>query len=1117
MDTCARTTHAHPLSVVHLRHLHEGVLQLREHLRCALLADSPQTEMIVYTRFYQLYKDFYLPFYCSKLHIPSRSPPSAGAEPLLDACSAASAETWFVMTAYTQDVLAASLYLMDPASLPETYTVPPTPPACEEAGNESNASSLYVSAQQRRFCALVFLYTCWSSATLPLHVILQALYPLLDPGVPGAPPAAASKWYTATGPPSEPQRTPLTENHIAADLFAQKRFASRKRLLSDTLTGLVLTRSHGVRALLRVLLLNDRVEADMTREAAHLLVQLLTSPVSTFWGSRQHRLGESVGHQNLSPVAGEEDDAEKVVVAHVTTALSVEDHIRLLAPQLLALLEEHAGATAAVSSGSATAAPPRFLALMDAARLRLPAETLEQRLHLGLTMLVNALVRLPPRGSDGFPRSYRQFFYTNKYVLSPGFGCLSLRSDSLVEEGDVIAALLRLKSLIKGVSLGAGSEAIAQVLLATAAGLLNLCALFSERVDGESDATQFVSLLIPATLRSLWTEVLSNPSLYDVCARALVKACGEARSHCYMPGNAAQPRLRYTRDLCQRERLAAGLQWLLLDVAATTPGFVHACVDAATEVCLLELFASGVEDLTLAPVPRLTETTSSTLATTSLISAPTLEADTFPLVALLERLSFEATPEALFGPHAPSLASTLELLGRMLRLSGVLYRWALGLMESLLSATSVDVHLGVGDSVTERRLRLCRLQRCSRDILASLTLINTPMQNAGAWFSVVAGDDALLSLTSRVRQALEACLVRIEARLCSSEAEEELSRNQSHRQSKVITAVRAEWHQLAEKLRTALDTRSVVDVAVTLTTLARRVDDVIVDVSDPEPLYATTQPLLLLLVRVLFETDDVGAALRAVHCVAWLGMYRFDSKDSTFIADVLWSVLAESHLPSWLAAASGYKVATQGAAVSRLCRLRVRVLDILLSWTDYDEDDRTLRNLDDTLRRHHHASLYDLLVALCHSSQDAFVQVAALHFIGSYALAMHPRISISAICDLCRDVFRLSPHEMAKAACAAALGKVVAALCQPSDATLLVLSELDLGTLHELASAMSSYRGRPVVESKARVPAPSMNVATEVDLHDAVIQQHGREMLTLLRAIALGRSGTPAKDVGPPL
>ncbi|GET89386.1 hypothetical protein, conserved [Leishmania tarentolae] len=1105
MDTSSSARHADQLSLVHLSQLHEGVLQLREHLRSVLLDNSPQREMIVYTQLYQLYRDFYLPFFVAKSHIPSRLSPDPASVHSVEARSAASAEALFVLTSYTQDVLAACVYLLDPASLPATYVVPLTPPACEEAQNEANASTVYVSAEQRSFCARVFLYTCWSSAALPLHIVLQALYPLLDSDLTGAPPATAAKVSTAPGSRREWQGTSLTENHIAADLFSQERFASRKRLIRDTLTGLVLTRANGVRALLRVLLLNDRVGTEMTSEAAQLLVQLLTSPICTLW---QQQIGEPMDHSITLSLAGEEECCLEVVVTRVTTALPVEEQVRLLSPQLLALLEEHADETSETSSASVTAAQPRFLARFHAQHLRLPAETLEQRLHLALTMLLNALVRLPPRDRHDFARSYRQFFYTNKLVLSPGFGCLSLRSDTDVEEKHVIAALIRLRTLIKGVSLGAGSGAAAHVLAATAPGLLNLCALVAHRFNGDGDASPLVSSFLLTTLRKLLTELLGSPSLHDLCARALVDACREARGHCYKPGNVIQPGLRYTGDVCGRENLVTGLQWLLLDFAAATPGFVHACVDVMVEVCHLELFAAGVEDVALPTAPRLTETAPVTFEANSLINAATTEDDAPPLIALLERLSLEASGESLFGSREASFASTLELLGRMLGLSGVLHRWALGLIERLLSASSVEAHLVTGDTLPERLKNLSLLQRCSRNILASLTLLNTSTRCGGAWYSVICTNDAQMLLSARVRDALDAFLKRIDTQLASSEAEAQLSNHKTHKQGEIITAIRVKWERLAEKLQASLDSRAAVGAAVTLAALARSVDDVVFEVTDPQPLYDTTQRLLQLLVRVLFETDDVGAAVRAVHCMTWLGMYRFDSKDSTYMADVMWSVLAENHPPSWGVAASRYNVGTQAGSGSRLCRLRVRALDVLLSWTDYDEDDRTLRNLDDSLRRNHHTSLYDVLVALCHNTQDALVQVAAVHFLGAYALAMQPRVPVSAICDLCQDVFRLSRHEMAKAACAAALGKVVASLCHPSDTTLLVLSELDISTLQTLASAMSSYRGRREVKSEAIVTASAMRAAAEVDLHDEVIRQHGREMIALLRTASIGVAGT---------
>ncbi|KAK7201153.1 hypothetical protein NESM_000176300 [Novymonas esmeraldas] len=1060
MDTSgAAGAPAETMSVVALSRLQERVLQLRGHLRSALLADSPQTEMIVYTHFLQLYSDFYLPFYGATSLAQSASPSRAGA----------SAEVRFALSAYTQDMLAACVFLLDPAALPTTFAVPTTPPQCEAARNEANASHAYVSAAQRRFCGLVFLHTCWCATALPLHDVLHALYPLLEPGTAGSTQTSAAA--PSSAPDEPPHRQSAAENRIAADLFAQQRFASRKCLLRDTLNGLVLTRSNGLLALLRVLLLSDRVETGATSEAAQLVVRLLTAPVAALWRQRS-----AVGETGAG------------VVSYVSAPLSAEDQVQLLAPQLLPLLEEHAEVTEAAPAAAGAAARPRFLARLDSAHLRLPPETLEQRLHLGVTMLLNALVRVPPRTSPTFARCYRLLFYTNKYVLSPGFGSLSLRRDAAAAgEDEVIAALRRLTSIVKGVSLGAGGGALAQLLPPTAAGVLNLCALVSRGGTAGGAAASAVSPPLRTALRGYLSELLSNPSLHELSARALVGSCVETRAHSYATGDAVVPHLRYTGELFSCEMAVAGLRWVLLDVAAASPAFVSVCVDVMAEACATEMFAAGVESVS----PGATRPSAALAVAAAVVETP-------PLVLLLEHLSLEAAPEALFGPGDVSLAATLELLARLLGLSAMLHRWVLGLLEHLLSPANVEAHIGSGGTPVERRVVLARLQRCARTLLASLTVLSDPAQHASAVHAVVAADgeaeEALRAVRDRVCGALKACLDTVETLLAKTEAAPLLppSAGSGGDLDERATAVCAELQQLTVQLLSALDSHAAVNVAVTLAALARRVDDAVIEVSDPLPLRTAAQSLLYALARVLHETDDVGAAVRAVHCVAWLGMYRFDSADSSFVAGLLWEALAVAARPPWwMSAATRQSAAAPSAAASRLCRLRVRMLDVLLSWIDYDEDGRTLRNVDDSLRRTRGTALYDLLVTLCHGSQDALVQVAAVHLVGAYALAVQPRVPISTLCDLCRDVFRLSPHAMAKAAGAAALGKLVAVLCQPSsDAALHVLTELDLGTLQTLAAAMSSYRGRPT--------APG--AAAEVDMHDIVIQQHGRDMMALLRA-----------------
>ncbi|KPA86725.1 hypothetical protein ABB37_00812 [Leptomonas pyrrhocoris] len=1031
---------------------------------------------------------------------------------------------------------------MELSVLPDVYDIPRRPPPPALAHNDENASKVYVSKAQRHFCFLIFMYVCWSPASLPLKDVLHALYPLLDPGGPST--ATLTGDSAAVAPNGAGT---FAENNIAADLFAQPRFANRKRWISGMLSGLVLSRANGLRALLRVLLLDDRVEADITMEAAQLVVRLLTTPPPVVWV-----LADSPSPLLLSPTNGEvlrQGSVEKGLRVVRDASTSIESEIKQLAPQLLSLLKEQAdeveeGERCNRASAAAKAREgnqPRFLARLEAVHQRLPAETLEQRLHMFVTLLLNALVRLPPRQSAAFARSYRQFFYANKYILSPGFGCLSLRSEGPYREDDVVAALRRLTSLVRGVALGAGTGVLAHVLPATAAGVLNICAL--QQATTASDAAELISRRqqLDHTMQRFLIPLLSNSSLHELTAHALVQACTTEHSHVFSDGNAVEVELTYVSMTCTARTLTNGLEWLLSAMPVPAPDFVHACVEAMVDACQLHLYASGVESLATPNV--VSSSTDNTMHVDSTAQASV--SSTPPLVLLLERLCLEAPSEAIFGARERlSLISTLALLGRLLGLSVVLYRWAVGMLNALLRSDSVRValHGGATSSASvagvaaaeststcdagqplEEHLRfLSRLVRTCQGILSTLQALldHSHSQNSTSdgvmemapLIITIEDDPELSTLTSETCAALRSCVTDTMRQLngCNTTCEVSSTDMESgchaervlqHRDSEIAVSTTAQWQRLLTQLQSALDGRSSVDVAMTLASLSRSVDEVVHDVASPEPFQSVVQPLLLTLIRVLYECDEVGCAVRAVHCVTWLCMYRFDSPDSSFIADLVWAVLGEDQLPAWLAAHVGHPAGRAPALVARFCRLRVRLLDVLLAWTDYDEDGRTLRNVDDVLRRTRHIALYDALARLCHNSSDVFVQVAALHLVGAYALAAHPRVPLAALCDLCRDVFHLSPHEMAKAAGAAALGKVVASLCQSSEATAFLLTEVDVDACQSLAAAMASYRGRPP-DAAVRGTGTSRATLTEaaaVDLHDAVIQQHGRDMLQLLR------------------
>ncbi|KEG11223.1 hypothetical protein DQ04_02841050 [Trypanosoma grayi] len=69
---------------------------------------------------------------------------------------------------------------------------------------------------------------------------------------------------------------------------------------------------------------------------------------------------------------------------------------------------------------------------------------------------------------------------------------------------------------------------------------------------------------------------------------------------------------------------------------------------------------------------------------------------------------------------------------------------------------------------------------------------------------------------------------------------------------------------------------------------------------------------------------------------------------------------------------------------------------------------------------------------------------------------MYPRVSLSTACALCKDVFRHTPHEMAKAACASMILNVTASL--HTLGLVAALSDVDVALLQDMAEALRSYR-----------------------------------------------------------
>ncbi|RNC31013.1 hypothetical protein TcCL_Unassigned06466, partial [Trypanosoma cruzi] len=119
------------------------------------------------------------------------------------------------------------------------------------------------------------------------------------------------------------------------------------------------------------------------------------------------------------------------------------------------------------------------------------------------------------------------------------------------------------------------------------------------------------------------------------------------------------------------------------------------------------------------------------------------------------------------------------------------------------------------------------------------------------------------------------------------------------------------------------------------------------------------QTALWLLFRVLIEVDDACAAVAACKTVVWWSLARLDSVDSSFVARLVVGLLGvEENSPMELCSVlPGVKNAVTPPQIGRM---KVRLLDILLGLCDYDEEGRTLRNIDDYCKLERKCTLYDI-------------------------------------------------------------------------------------------------------------------------------------------------------------
>lgn len=1065
---CSSSSSGNAFSLSHLTQVNDNVLVLRQLLRDALLHEGIQKEMKVYRALRDLYNAYYVHLsYEAVTGAPTDRP--------------AVAEQSFVVAAFTQDVFAACLFLMAADETTFELSVPLCiPPRFDDVVDGANDSDAYVSRAQRCLCCRILLFLCFSGS-IAVAEVLQSLYPLLDAVPPPPPPHAASP----NGAKHRHSAETAQQNNIAPNLFQHERFRARKRVIAAVLNGLVLSSPHGMQALVSVLLLNDRIATEAVREAAERLCQVLISPMSAVW--MVHR-----------------ETADAVVVFQAS--VSVEEQVKRIAAQLVPLMEAHAERTTDTVVATRTSPTPLFLQQLKSSTPLLPQETLEQRLHVALTIYANAMVRLPPRSSPLFPQCYRQLYYFNQYALTPAFQCLSLRNSGTAAADEISAALRRLLTLARGGCHGAATTALMEVLPVVSPGLLNLSELRTTTSEGSARAAPL------DLLEQLWGAVLSLDSCHEYIARSLVAGCRVVTCATFVVESGVEPRLYCQSGGCSPQRRIVGLHQLLSERASAVPEFVKMCVDALAEESQLMLYGCGVDSLTgtASSSPFRPAKTAASTCLSGVEEAEAEEDDVSQLlVRLLETIVLELPAECIFGTSEVTLCNSLYRLRQLLPLSAVTCQWSIRLMTALLAPESLLQHLCVSstddrddtDTVIaktatqkQRQPHRLLLQEC-QSIAKLLTFLRSldPTDHT----SFVASDLLLnvIALESLLHRSVEQVHQYMESEKLKDNGQEDVEASDATNAAAIVNAL---WQDATRHLHSAMDRNASVDLSIALTKLATSVDTAIIEIRDSASLSSTVAILLPALVRVLYITDDMGAAARAIHSIAWLSMYRFDSTNSSEIGAILFAALSSTTPGAPVAAWIGYSKGP--AAVARIGRFKVRLLDVLLSLVDYDEDARTLRNIDDAFHRTGSTSLYGVLSRLCQATEEAVVQVSALHLIGHYAVAVWPRVELNDICRLCQDVFRHTPFEMAKASCASMLAVVVAwaVECNANSSTPDYFAAVDLKQASAIAAAMASYRGRPLSNRGTVSEAEAA-----LDLHDAVIQRHGHQMLDQLRQITL--------------
>ncbi|KAH8610182.1 hypothetical protein ERJ75_001125400 [Trypanosoma vivax] len=1020
------------VSLTHLSGLAQDAEALRDLLRCAFLDDAPRLEMKIFESLLALLDKWLTD--------------DEGAQD--DEAHKNSDAKTLIEQYYLQEVFAALLLLGDEACLASSEVPIARLPRLPVSA--APRSAFYVDTHARRYCAEVLIYLCFSHCCRT-HRVVRALYPLL---LEAAPIADGS----------------VSQNHIGEGLLTSRRFQAKKKFVSSLLNGILLSLPDGLRAVVRVLLLDANVDDSLSIHAAKHVARLFTSSLSHAW----------IGEQ--TDVLWEQRHAlKRCVLVKYCAELTMEEQVRRLSSQLIDIALCHAEAEL-VSERQCSV--PNF-AQRTEERLRVNPETMEERLHICLTTISNAILHLPSRSENeaAFKQCFRRFCLYNRFFLTPAFRALTLRVGTNSEpvgveggapstgEDEVLPALRRLRALAKGSSLGPSPLALMLAIQPLSPAILELCALRETLPTVHSDEVKLL-------LEALWRiEEKFDELAYIFVRGVFAPVRGHIRidrvaARVHVDISSASPaarRMKGLRDLLLCETTPAGMCFSVL-MALTTECQERAAVCGVAEtVSAIPTLNAGVpkartfsfiykkEESALgdcAEVVRGGENVNDTKVEEMVMMAQ-----------MVEGICLCMNAEAVFGATA-SLERVCDVLSCVSTVSLTTWRWAALLVPHVFSTEIVNTVFAQYVTATEKQAK-------ARSLRLRLERLKTVMAGLCP-FGEGIFDEQEAALTLTMKTVEEYCG---ETDACHDE-----DTTYSLCRMKEAAKSLSLCHDLTVAVERSLETRSTASLVVHLLSISRLAEET-ANVAGgrcqgggksksacTNDLQAVkeVQSAMKVLCRVLAEVDDACAAVSACKALVWWSIARSDSLDSSFVARLLLDLLRAdvNRIPALKLVLPTLSLAVTPAHVSRL---KTRVLDVLLGFCDYDTEGRTLRNIDDYCKQAYGYCLFDVVADLCGPQHSAPLQVAALHLAGHIVVSTYPRISLARACGLCADVFRHTPHAMAKAAASAMLANILAALE--------VLDEVGVAQLLPLAEAMLSYRSG----------------ADKTDAHhEDVIRSHGR-------------------------